>query len=76
MKKMESEARYKNMACRCKACQETCYLFKLRTNKKLLLFTQPHTNARKRRWLEFLCDSNFEAKQIKEKENKFANVFS
>ena len=31
------------------------------------LFDQPTLNARKVRWLEFLCEFDFEIKQIKEK---------
>ena len=46
--------------------------FELRTNRCGLkyLFDQPTLNARKARWLEFLCEFDFEIKHIKGKENK------
>ena len=34
------------------------------------LFNQPTLNARQARWLEFLCEFDFEIKHIKGKENK------
>ena len=34
------------------------------------LFDQPTLNDRKARWLEFLCEFDFEIKHIKGKENK------
>ena len=40
------------------------------------LFNQPTLNARKARWLEFLCEFDFEMKHIKGKENKVANALS
>ena len=40
------------------------------------LFDQPTLNARKARWLEYLCEFDFEIKHIKEKENKVADVLS
>ena len=40
------------------------------------LFDQPTLNSRKSRWLEFLCEFDFEIKHIKEKENKVADVLS
>ena len=44
----------------------------LRTNHCGLkyLFDHPMLNARKARWLEFLCEFDFEIKHIKGKENK------
>ena len=43
--------------------------FELRTNNCGLkyLFDQPTLNARKARWLEFLCEFDFEIKHIKGK---------
>ena len=38
------------------------------------LFDQPTLNARQARWLEFLCESDFEIKHIKGKENKVADA--
>ena len=40
------------------------------------LFDQPTLNARKARWLEFLCEFDFEIKHIKGKENKVVDVLS
>ena len=40
------------------------------------LFEQPTLNARKTRWLEFLCEYEFDIKHIKGKENKVADVLS
>ena len=40
------------------------------------LFDQPTTNARKVRWLEFLCEFDFEMKHIKGKENKVDDELS
>ena len=40
------------------------------------LFDHPTLNARQARWLEFLCEFDFEIKHIKGKENKVANVLS
>ena len=37
---------------------------------------QPTLNARKARWLEFLCEFDFEIKHIKGKENKVADALS
>ena len=59
-----------------------CYLmdrrFKLRTDHYGLkyLFDQPTLNARQARWLEFLCEFDFEIKHIKGKENKVAYALS
>ena len=52
--------------------------FELRTNHCGLkyLFNQPTLNARQTRWLEFLCEFDFEIKHIKGKENKVADAFS
>ena len=36
------------------------------------LFDQPTLNARQARWLEFLCEFDFEIKHIKGKENRVA----
>ena len=40
------------------------------------LFDNPTLNARKSRWLEFLCEFDFEIKHIKGKENKVVDTFS
>ena len=40
------------------------------------LFDQPTLNARQARWLEFLCEFDFEIKHIKGKENKEMHVTS
>ena len=40
------------------------------------LFDQPTLNARQARWLEFLCEFDFEIKHIKGKENKVADALS
>jgi hypothetical protein len=40
------------------------------------LFDQPTLNARQSRWLEFLCEYDFEIKHIKGKENKVADALS
>src|SRR5882762_7301926 len=40
------------------------------------LFDQATLNARKVRWLEFLCEFDFEIKHIKGKENKVADALS
>ena len=52
--------------------------FELRTDHCSLkyLFDQPTLNARKSRWLEFLCEFDFEIKQINGKENKVADTLS
>jgi hypothetical protein len=52
--------------------------FELRTDHNGLkyLFDQPTLNARQSRWLEFLCDSKFDTKHIKGKENKVADALS
>jgi hypothetical protein len=46
--------------------------FELRTNHNGLkyLFDQPTLNARHSRWVEFLCEYDFDIKHIKGKENK------
>ncbi|MDF3686352.1 hypothetical protein P3S40_26900, partial [Enterobacter hormaechei] len=33
------------------------------------IFNQPNLNARQRRWMEFLCEYDFEVKYIQGKEN-------
>jgi hypothetical protein len=50
--------------------------FEMRTNHNGLkyLFDQPTLNARKSRWLEFLCEYDFDIKNIKGKENKVADA--
>ena len=50
--------------------------FELRTNHCGLkyLFDQPTLNARQARWMEFLCEFDFEIKHIKGKENKVADA--
>ena len=40
------------------------------------LFDQPTLNARQARWLEFLCEFDFEIKHIKGKENNVADALS
>ena len=40
------------------------------------LFDQPTLNARQARWLEFLCEFDFEIKHIKGKENKVVDALS
>ena len=40
------------------------------------VFDQPTLNARKTRWLEFLCEFDFEIKHIKGKENKVVDTLS
>jgi hypothetical protein len=52
--------------------------FELRTyhNGLKYLFDQPTLNAKKTRWLEFLCEYDFDIKHIKGKENKVANALS
>ena len=52
--------------------------FELRTDHCGLkyLFDQPTLNARKVRWLEFLCEFDFEIKHIKGKENKVADALN
>jgi hypothetical protein len=49
--------------------------FELRTNHNGLryLFDQPTLNARQSRWLEFLCEYDFDIKNIKGRENKVAD---
>jgi hypothetical protein len=52
--------------------------FELRTDHNGLkyLFDQPTLNSRQIRWLEFLCEYDFDIKHIKGKENKVANALS
>ena len=52
--------------------------FELRTDHCGLkyLFDQPTLNARQARWLNFLCEFDFEIKHIKGKENKVADALS
>jgi hypothetical protein len=52
--------------------------FKLRTyhNGLKYLFDQPTLNAIQSRWLEFLCEYEFDIKHIKGKENKVGNALS
>ena len=52
--------------------------FELRTDHRSLqyIFIQPNLNARKHRWMEFLCEYNFEVKYIQGKENKVADALS
>ena len=40
------------------------------------LFDQPTLNARKARWIEFLCEFDFKIKHIKGKENKVVDALS
>jgi hypothetical protein len=52
--------------------------FELRTDHNGLkyLFDKPTLNARQSRWLEFLCEYDFEIKHIKGKENKLVDALS
>jgi hypothetical protein len=52
--------------------------FKLRTNHNGLnyLFDQPTLNAKQIRWLEFVCEYDFDIKHIKRKENKVVDALS
>ena len=52
--------------------------FELRTDHNGLkyLFDQPTLNVGKIRWLEFLCEYDFDIKHIKGKENKVADALS
>jgi hypothetical protein len=52
--------------------------FKLRIDHNGLkyLFDQPTLNVRQIRWLEFLCEYDFNIKHIKGNENKVANALS
>jgi hypothetical protein len=52
--------------------------FELRTDHNGLkyLFDQPTLNAWKTRWLEFLCEYDFDIKHIKGKENKVADALT
>jgi hypothetical protein len=52
--------------------------FELRTDHNDLkyLFDQPTLNARQSKWLEFLCQYDFDIKHIKGKENKVINALS
>ena len=40
------------------------------------IFTQPNLNARQRRWMEFLCEYDFDVHYIKGKENVVADSLS
>jgi hypothetical protein len=52
--------------------------FELRTdhNSMKYLFDQPTLSARQTRWLEFLCEYDFDIKHIKGKENKVVDALS
>jgi hypothetical protein len=52
--------------------------FELRTNHNGLkyLFDQPTLNARQVRWMEFLCEYDFDIRHIKGKDNKVADALS
>jgi hypothetical protein len=52
--------------------------FELRENQNGLkyLFDHPTLNARKIRWLELLCEYDFDIKHIKGKENKVVDALS
>jgi hypothetical protein len=45
-------------------------------NSLKFLFDQPTLNARQSRWMEFLCEYDFEIKHIKGKENKVVDSLS
>jgi hypothetical protein len=53
-------------------------IFELRTDHDGLkyLFDQPTLNSRKSRWLEFLCEYDFEIKHIKGNDNKLVDALS
>ena len=59
-----------------------CFLlghrFELHSDHRSLqyIFTQPNLNARQRRWMEFLCEYDFEVKYIQGKENVVADALS
>ena len=40
------------------------------------LFDQPTLNSRQARWIEFLCEFDFEIKHIKVKENKVVDALN
>jgi hypothetical protein len=52
--------------------------FKMRTyhNGLKYLFDQPNLNARQSRWLEFLCEYDFDIKHIKGKDNRVVDALS
>jgi hypothetical protein len=52
--------------------------FELRTDHNSLkyLFDQPTLNARQIRWLDFLCEYDFDIRYIKGKDNKVADALS
>ena len=52
--------------------------FELRTDHMSLkyLFDRLSLNARQARWLEFICEFDFEIKCVKGKENKVVNTLS
>jgi hypothetical protein len=52
--------------------------FELRTdhNGMRYLFDQPTLNARQSRWLEFLCEYDFDIKNIKGRENKVVDALN
>jgi hypothetical protein len=52
--------------------------FKLRIDHNGLkyLFDHPNLNAKQSRWLEFLCEYNFDIKHIKGKENKVGDALT
>jgi hypothetical protein len=52
--------------------------FELRTDRNGLkyLFDHPTLNVRKRRWLKFLCEYDFDIKHIKGKENKVVDALN
>ena len=53
-------------------------IFELKTDHCGLkyVFYQPTLNSRQARWLEFLCEFDFEIKHIKGKENKVADALN
>jgi hypothetical protein len=52
--------------------------FEVRTDHNSLkyLFDQPTLNARQIRWLEFLCEYDFDIRYIKGKDNKVVDALS
>ena len=52
--------------------------FELRTDHSGLkyLFEKKNMNVRQTRWLEFMCEFDFDRKHVKSKEKKFVNALN
>ena len=52
--------------------------FEIQSNHPILkyLFDQPNLNSWQVRWLEFLCEFEFDIKHVNRKENKVENILS